>query len=334
MRVLVTGNLGYVGAHLTELLLNSGHNVIGWDLNFFPQSVCAPMPLIERQLIADFRTIEEEDLVGIDAIVHLAALSNDPLGSLDPGLTMNINGVGTVEFARKAKNAGVEKFIFSSSCSIYGVSGSLPVTENDKVDPKSEYAKSKVFAEFGISKLADSHFEVYILRNATAFGISPVFRSDLVVNDLCASLVATGEAEVHSQEDTWRPLINCMDMARAFQLFVEQGARELSGKPVNVGFTQENFQLKDIRRLIELSFKGLTIKQRQNTVIDPRNYRVDFKLLEKTFPEFKANFPLSKSIEPLKKELQRIGYDANSRESKKYVRLTELTPNLHLLTSL
>ena len=266
LHILVTGNLGYVGVHLTKLLLEQGHEITGWDLNFFPEAVCDSLPIVSKQIIADFRTITEEQLKGIDVVVHLAALSNDPLGNLHPGLTMSINGTGTVEIAKKAKNAGVRKFVFSSSCSIYGVSDSLPVTEEDRIDPKSEYAKSKVFAELGISKLSGKTFEVYILRNATAFGTSPVFRSDLVVNDLCASLVATGQAEVHSNEDTWRPLINCKDMARAFQLFIEQGAPQLSGKPINVGFSEENFQLKDMRQIIEGFFKGSTIKDRKSVV--------------------------------------------------------------------
>jgi len=331
VHILVTGNLGYVGVHLTKLLLENGHDVTGLDLNFFPEAVCDSLPIVGKQIIADFRTITEEALKGIDVVVHLAALSNDPLGNLHPGLTMSINGIGTVEIAKKARNAGVRKFIFSSSCSIYGVSESLPVTEEDRIDPKSEYAKSKVFAELEISKLSEKNFEVYILRNATAFGTSPVFRSDLVVNDLCASLVATGQAEVHSNEDTWRPLINCKDMARAFLLFIEHGAPQLSGKPINVGFSEENFQLKDIRQLIELFFKGFTIKQRKGVITDPRNYRVNFQLLKNTFPQFQAEFPLAESIGPLKSDLQRIGYDSLVRQSKKYVRLAELAPKLHLL---
>lgn len=251
MKILVTGNLGYVGSHLTELLVTSGHEVFGCDLSLFPDAVCGEVTKPSIQSVKDFREILESDLMGVDAIVHLAGISNDPMGELDPGLTLNINGNGTISLAKIAKSAGVRIFAFASSCSIYGSTGDSPRTEEDETNPLSEYAASKLFAEEGLSKLATTDFHVYLLRNATAYGASPVFRTDLVVNDLSAGMCAVNKAEIRSDGSPWRPLIHCRDMARAFQLFLEADPFEVSGKPVNVGFETENFQVKDVGRVVQ-----------------------------------------------------------------------------------
>jgi nucleoside-diphosphate-sugar epimerase len=324
LKVLVTGNLGYVGSHLTEILMSAGHEVIGCDLSLFPEAICGDMPTPTRQLIKDFRSISSEDLEGVDAIAHLAGISNDPMGELNPGLTQKINGQGSVRLAEIAREAGVKIFAFASSCSIYGSAGDLPRTEKDSTNPLSEYAASKLFAEEGLSKLASSNFHVYLLRNATAYGASSVLRTDLVVNDLSAGMCANGVAEIKSDGSPWRPLIHCRDMARAFKEFIEINPGQVSGRPVNVGFDSENFQVKDVGSGVQAAWPEGKVTYLPNASSDPRNYKVSFALFNSIFPSFKPENPLSVGIPDLRKLLQEIKYSASDRVSKKYVRLNEL----------
>jgi nucleoside-diphosphate-sugar epimerase len=328
MKILVTGNLGYVGSHLTQLLVSSGHEVIGCDLSLFPNSVCGELTQPTIQLLKDFREIEEKDLSEVDAVAHLAGISNDPMGELNPGLTLKINGEGAVRLARVAKSAGVKIFTFASSCSIYGSAGDQPRTEQDDTNPLSEYAASKLFAERGLSELTANDFHVYLLRNATAYGASNVLRTDLVVNDLSAGMCALGVAEIRSDGTPWRPLIHCRDMARAFQLFIENDPTRVSGKPVNIGFELENFQVKDVGSGVQKSWPDGDLIYSPNAVSDPRDYRVDFSLLKSIFPSFEPEHPLSQGIPELKDLLVKIGYSKAEREAKRYVRLVELQTRL------
>jgi nucleoside-diphosphate-sugar epimerase len=328
MKILVTGNLGYVGSHLTQLLVSSGHEVVGCDLSLFPNAVCGELTKPTIQLLKDFREIEKKDLFGVDAVAHLAGISNDPMGELNPGLTQKINGEGTVQLARVAKSAGVKIFTFASSCSIYGSLGDQPKTEQDETNPLSEYAASKLFAEKGLGKLAASDFHVYLLRNATAYGASAVLRTDLVVNDLSAGMCAAGLAEIRSDGSPWRPLIHCRDMARAFQLFIENDPTPVSGKPVNIGFELENFQVKDIGSRVQKSWPEGELIYSLNAVSDPRDYKVDFSLLKSIFPGFEPEHPLSQGIPELRDQLIKVGYSKAEREAKRYVRLFELQTRL------
>lgn len=328
LKILVTGNLGYVGSHLTEILISAGHTVIGCDLSLFPNAVCGDLAKPEVQLLKDFRNLTESELSGVDAIAHLAGLSNDPMGELNPGLTTKINGVGTVELARLAKTVGVQIFAFASSCSIYGSSGTKPRTENDETNPLSEYASSKLFAEEGLAKLASDSFRVYLLRNSTAYGASNVFRTDLVVNDLSAGMCADGIAEIKSDGSPWRPLIHARDMARAFQLFMEKNPTIVSGKPVNIGFQEENFQVKDVGAGVQEVWPEGSVKYLPNAAVDPRDYQVDFSLLKSIFPDFEPLHPLSKGIPELRYMLEKIGYTKEDRVNKRFVRLPELNKRL------
>lgn len=328
LKILVTGNLGYVGAHLTEILVSSNHEVIGCDLSLFPNAVCGELTKPSQQLLKDFRDLNSKELSSVNAIIHLAGLSNDLMGELNPGLTTKINGEGTVNLANIAKESGVKIFAFASSCSIYGSSGTKPRTESDETNPLSEYASSKLFAEDGLSKLASDKFHVYLLRNSTAYGASNVLRTDLVVNDLSAGMCANKVAEIKSDGSPWRPLIHARDMARAFQLFVEKDPIVVSGKPVNIGFQSENFQVKDVGKGVQDCWPEGKVSYLPNAANDPRDYQVDFSLLNSLFPEFKPEHPLHKGIPELRKHLEKIGYSQSERAAKRYVRLTELSKRI------
>lgn len=332
MRILVTGNLGYVGSHLIELLVSSGHEVIGCDLSLFPEAVCGQLTQPATQLIKDFRDLSVNDLSGIDAIAHLAGISNDPMGELNPGLTLKINGEGSVLLATKARDAGVKTFAFASSCSIYGSSGDQARTEKDETNPLSEYAASKLFAEQGLRELASDDFHVYLLRNATAYGASPVLRTDLVVNDLSAGMAATRVAEIRSDGTPWRPLIHCRDMARAFRRFIEKDPFEISGCPINVGFDEENFQVRTIAEGVQQAWPHSLLSFSDNASADPRDYKVDFTLLRSIFPDFDPEHPLKAGIPQLRDHLVSIGYSAKDREEKKFVRLNELQRRIEELS--
>lgn len=331
MKILITGNLGYVGSHLTQLFMNSGHEVIGCDLSLFPNAISGQLTQPTLQWLKDFREIEEKELVGVDAIAHLAGISNDPMGELNPGLTLKVNGEGAIHLGRTAKAAGVKIYTFASSCSLYGSSGDQPRSEQDETSPLSEYASSKLYAENGLRQLEANNFHVYLLRNATAYGASPVLRTDLVVNDLSAGMCATGIAEIRSDGSPWRPLIHCRDMARAFQLFIERDPIEVSGKPVNVGFTVENFQVKDIGAGVQKTWPEGTVNYLPNSISDPRDYKVDFSLLKNIFPDFEPEYPLSRGIPELRTHLIQIGYSQSDRDTKRYVRLNEIKARIHEL---
>jgi nucleoside-diphosphate-sugar epimerase len=246
------------------------------------------------------------------------------MGELNPGLTLKINGEGSVTLGEKAKAAGVHIFAFASSCSIYGSSGHQPRTELDETNPLSEYAASKLFAEKGLSTLKSDNFHVFLLRNATAYGASMVLRTDLVVNDLSAGMCANGVAEIRSDGTPWRPLIHCRDMARAFQLFIESDPSSVSGKPINIGFEKENFQVREIGDGVQICWPEGKITYLPNAVSDPRDYKVNFSLLKSLFPSFEPLHPLSRGIPELRAQLLSISYSKRERDAKRFVRLIEL----------
>ncbi len=324
MKVLVTGNLGFIGAHLTKILLDGGHEVVGCDLNLFPDSVALPLTEASFQLIQDFRTLTEEQLAGVNAVVHLAALSNDPLGALRPGITMAINGQGSVELAIKAKRAGVKIFIFSSSCSVYGASGDLPKLESDSVEPLSEYAESKLFAETELKNLNSTDFKTYLLRNATSYGFSFSFRRDLAPNDFSCSMEARHLVELRSDGNSWRPFIQAIDIAIVMRRFLEKNPEKYSGLPINVGFSENNFQIRDVALAVKQEWGLGTIQYASGVTIDPRNYKVDFSLLKNIFPDLTPIRTFSESLSDLHQFLIGISYSKMDYKRSRYVRFAEL----------
>lgn len=327
MRILVTGNRGYVGSHVVRQLKKDGHWVAGADLGLFPNAICQELIEPDVQHYLDFRDIDNEVLKEIDSIIHLAAISNDPMGNLSKRLTMEINGQGTVVFAEKAKRAGVRTFTFASSCSVYGVGSNVPRKESDPIRPLSAYAESKVYAELGLSSMATKDFKVYLLRNATAYGTSSVFRTDLVLNELIAQVFINKVAKITSDGSPWRPLINCKDMARALVLFATLNPATYSGLPINVGFNSDNFRILELGEMIEKIFPECNISMGQTSSKDPRSYCVDFSLLQEIFPGFIPEVEIESHIIEMWEFLTNIGFSANELQKDRYVRLVELLSN-------
>src|SRR6516165_1228175 len=246
MKIFATGHRGYIGAHLVDVLKQEGHTVIGCDLGLFQGCDWDPVVAPDRELIQDIRRVEARDLDGCDCVMHLAALSNDPMGAVNAGLTFAINREGSIRLAQLAKRAGVPRFLFAGSCSVYGQGEKLDLDEDDPLNPLTAYARSKIETEAAVAALADRNFSPTFLRNATAYGHSPMLRIDLVVNNLLASALAYGEIRIQSDGTPWRPLIHCRDIARAFLAFAKAAKASIHNRAVNVGANRQNYQVKDV----------------------------------------------------------------------------------------
>lgn len=326
-KVLVTGHLGYIGVHLVELLQNQGYFVVGCDLNLFEGCAFEKLPEADLEICADFRELKVEDLEGIEVIMHLAAISNDPMGDLDPSITYGINRDGTIALAEKAKKAGVPLFLFASSCSIYGKGESLDIDETGMTSPLTPYARSKIEAEEALSALSDESFKTVCLRNATAYGTSPSLRIDLVVNNLLACAISQNTLRVMSDGSPWRPLIHCRDIARAFVAFYESPPQD-SFLIVNVGGNHENYQVKDVVNKIHQRLPHTEVIFTGEVGQDPRNYRVNFDLLGRVLPHFMLEYTLDKGIEELLEKYREYGFTLEDFQGDQFVRLRTLKKRL------
>jgi nucleoside-diphosphate-sugar epimerase len=284
MRILITGHRGYIGPHLVNLLKARGHSVVGVDVGYFDACAWEPLPPADRDLHADFRTLTETDLEDYDCVCHLAAISNDPMGDLAPQLTYEINRDGSIELARRSKRAGVSRFLFSGSCSIYGKGETLDLDETSKFNPVSAYAESKVATERDVRPLADKNFSPAFLRNATAYGYSPNLRIDLVANNLLACAVARGDIRIMSDGSPWRPLIHCYDIASAFVAFAEAPRELIHNQAVNIGGNDQNYQVRDVGDAVQKLVPLAKIVYTGEVGADPRDYRVKFDKLNRLFP--------------------------------------------------
>lgn len=278
MRVLVTGHLGYIGTVTVPILRAAGHDVVGLDTDLYREGTLgdpAALPEVHRIGI-DLRDVEAGDLRGIDGIVHLAALSNDPLGDIDPALTYEINHLATVRLGRLAREAGVRRFVFSSSCSNYGASsGSALLDEDGAQNPVTPYGISKVRSEQGLAALAGDRFSPTYLRNATAYGVSPRLRFDVVLNNLVGCGLTTGRVRLASDGTQWRPLVHVEDIARAFLAVLEAPLDAVHARAFNVGSTAENYQIRELADLAAAAVPGCTVEVAPSAQADVRNYRVD-----------------------------------------------------------
>lgn len=323
-KVLVTGDRGYIGATLVPLLLKKSYEVVGYDTEYFKESLRTQNKSSYKMVTGDIRKISAEELKGIDAIIHLSALSNDPMGDIDPSLTEDINFKASVRLAKLAKKAGVKRFLFSSSCSIYGISKEDTVTEKSKVNPLTAYAKSKIDTEKALKKLADSKFCVGLLRNSTVYGYSPKFRDDLVVNNFCVNVVATGKVRVMSDGSPWRPLIDVRDLSSIFIAFLDAPSKKINGKIINIGFKENNFQVKQVLTLVNKAVSRSKVIYTGEHGVDSRSYKVSFELFKSLFPKIKQEWNLNKSIKNLVSELKKSKFSKKDLNTKKYTRLAEL----------
>jgi nucleoside-diphosphate-sugar epimerase len=290
MRVLVTGHKGYLGSVMVPHLRAQGHDVAGLDSGLFADCLLGPAPEDPPGYDLDLRDVTSEYLIGFDAVIHLAALSNDPLGSLDPRITYDINHHASVHLARCAKDAGVRRFLYASTCSVYGSAGDGLVDENAPLRPLTPYAESKVRVEDDVAALADSDFVPVFLRNATAFGFSPRLRADIVVNNLVGSAVLTGEIRVLSDGTPWRPLVHAQDIASAFACALTAPEDRIRCAAYNVGIESNNVTVLQIAESVAEAVPNTYVSITGESGPDPRSYRVDFSAIRRAFPEFTATW--------------------------------------------
>ncbi|MAF28689.1 MAG: NAD-dependent dehydratase [Croceicoccus sp.] len=333
MKILVTGHLGYIGSVLVPLLQQRGHDLHGLDSDLF--GACdfsgAPveLPLVGHDL-RDFvaRGDAVEALRGFDAVIHLAGLSNDPLGDYRPGLTEAINCTASVDLARLAKQAGVSRFLFASSCSNYGASGNDYITEDAAFNPVTPYGESKAKVERLVGPMADENFSPTFLRASTAYGLSPRIRFDLVVNNLTAWAFTTGEVHLKSDGTAWRPIVHVEDIAAAYVAIVEAPREAVHGAAFNIGMTDENYRIRDIAEIVHRMVPGSTLGFAAGAEADKRNYRVDCDLIRRVLPSYRPRWTCRLGVEQLLEAYAAFGLKLAEFEGERYNRIAHMKHRL------
>jgi len=324
MRVMITGHKGYIGTVMTPMVQAAGHEVIGLDSDLYRNSTYGKgMPEVE-ELIKDIRDIERADLNGVDAIIHLAGLSNDVLGDLNPSLTYDINHHASVRMAAMAKEVGIRRFVFASSCSNYGAAGDCMQDEQGELHPVTAYAISKVRVERDLAQLADDTFSPVIMRNATAYGISPRIRFDIVLNNLTAWAYTTGHVLLKSDGTPWRPIVHIEDISRAAIAALESPREAVHNQVFNVGINSENYQMRQLADIVGKTVPDCEIKFADGAEPDKRNYRVDFTKYTNAFPNHKLRWNATAGAKQIYESYRAIGLGRDEYEGPRYKRIAQL----------
>jgi nucleoside-diphosphate-sugar epimerase len=324
VRVLLTGNEGYIGTLLVPLLWARNHEVVGLDSGLFRACTLKAIRPVEQTIRKDIRDVEARDLVGVDAVIHLAGLSNDPLGDLNPRLTHAINHEATVRLAELAKRAGIRRFLYASTCSVYGAAGDAMLDEDSAFNPVTPYAASKALAEGDLRRLADPGFCPVYLRAATAYGVSPLLRFDLAVNNLVAWAATTGQVYLKSLGTSWRPLVHIEDIALAYITLLHAPAATVHNQAFNIGRTAENYRIKDVAELVRQTVPGTRIEFAPDASPDRRNYRVSCARIARALPEYTPHWTVAQGVAEVYRGILEWGLHRDHFEGPRYNRIAYL----------